>query len=187
MKDERKFLEDVFERGLDFRQFVEEAGTKGKTFVRNRDDAAISEEVRKAFAELCAEHGGLRVLAMLEAWCPDAADNVPIIDKLADSVKGMTLRLFFRDERPELNQFFIEHGVERIPAVAVCTSDFQLLGTWQERPAPAHRIVDEIKKGRKAGTATRNLSKQLRAGYTSGTFRRATLEEILEEAKGRPG
>ncbi len=175
-----KLLQKVFTQGQSFEEFATAAGSRGRSFLRRYREISVPGELADALRDRIEELGGLRVLVTAEAWCPDAAENVPAIARLMETAPGdVQLRLFVRSEHPELDSLLRGLDVTRLPGVLLCDEGFCVQGTWQERPAPAHRLVDSIKKGRESGEDTRELASRLQEGYRSGRFRRAAMEEIL--------
>lgn len=176
----REFLQNVFSEGMSFKEFTTAAGSRGRSFVRRYDEISVPAELAEALRSRIAAVGELRVLVSAEAWCPDAAENVPTIVRLMETApEDVRLRLFARSEHPELDSLLHGLGVTRIPAVLLCDGDFRVLGTWQERPVPAHKVVDLIKQGRESGEDTRELAARLQEGYGSDRFRHAAMEEII--------
>ena len=173
-------LVDLFSKGQTFGEFVADAGSKGEVFERNYRNTSLPSDLVQRFTEVAKEAGSLKVFALLEAWCPDAAENVPPLAALAESIEQIELRCFVRSEHSQLNEIFRSKDVTHIPAVLFCDNDFIPLGTWEERPEIAHELVDRIKKLREEGAASSHLAKKLRNGYQSGHFRCCALEEMLE-------
>jgi hypothetical protein len=74
-------------------------------------------------------------LIITEAWCGDAAQNIPFLVKLADLNPKIDLRLILRDENPELMDEYLTEGARSIPKLIVLSEDLaQVMGTWGPRP-----------------------------------------------------
>ncbi len=74
-------------------------------------------------------------LIITEAWCGDAAQNIPFLVKLADLNSKIDLRLILRDENPELMDEYLTEGARSIPKLIVLSEDLaQVMGTWGPRP-----------------------------------------------------
>lgn len=67
-----------------------------------------------------------------EAWCGDAAQNLPWIKKIADYL-GNDLRLILRDENLEIMDQFLTNGGRSIPKLVALKND-AILFTWGPRP-----------------------------------------------------
>lgn len=103
----------------------------------------ILPEAADAFANLKNEYAWL---VLTESWCGDSAQNIPIINKLAELSDKIDTRFLFRDENPELMGCCLTNGTKSIPKlIAVEKKTFTLLGTWGPRPAPAQNMMLEYK------------------------------------------
>lgn len=85
-------------------------------------------------------------LVISETWCGDAAQIVPVINKLADQLENVEMRLVLRDEQPELMDNFLTNGARSIPKlIRLKRKNLEVLGTWGARPKAAQPIVDDYK------------------------------------------
>ena len=87
-------------------------------------------------------------LVLTESWCGDAAQNIPVMKKLADENPLIDLRLVLRDDNDELMQRYLTNGGRSIPKLIVFSEDLEKeLFTWGPRPALAQtemkRLLDE--------------------------------------------
>lgn len=74
-------------------------------------------------------------LVITEAWCGDAAQTIPFMNKLAELNPLITLRLVLRDENPKLMDAYLTEGSRSIPKLIVLNESLdQELGTWGPRP-----------------------------------------------------
>ena len=68
-------------------------------------------------------------LVITEGWCGDAAQNIPVIEKLASANDGIETRYLLRDEHPELIDQFLTNGARSIPVlIAVDKRTSRVLG-----------------------------------------------------------
>jgi hypothetical protein len=74
------------------------------------------------------------LLVLLEDWCGDAINTVPLISALADAVPNLDLRVLGRDANPDLMDAHLSNGARAIPVVIVYDDDFQEVGWWGSRP-----------------------------------------------------
>lgn len=103
----------------------------------------ISEEVAERLSTLkCNIHW----LVLTEAWCGDAAQNVPVLAKMAEASPNITLRLLLRDEHLDIMDNFLTNGGRAIPKLIVLDGDFNVTGTWGPRPAEIQAQVMENKR-----------------------------------------
>lgn len=87
-------------------------------------------------------------LVLTESWCGDAAQNIPVLQKLAEINPLIDLRLVLRDDNDELMQQYLTNGGKSIPKLIAVSADFNNeLFTWGPRPATAQvevkRLLDE--------------------------------------------
>ncbi len=101
-------------------------------------------DVQEALAQLTRP---LQWLVLTEAWCGDAAQNVPVLAKIAAASGGkIELKLLLRDENPEVMDQYLTNGTRSIPKL-VCFDAVtgQELGTWGPRPAAAQELYQAFK------------------------------------------
>ncbi len=86
-------------------------------------------------------------LVITEAWCGDAAQSVPVIQKMGDESKNIQVRFILRDENLEIMDQFLTNGRSRsIPKlVALDARTLDVLGTWGPRPDEAQKLYDELR------------------------------------------
>ena len=80
-------------------------------------------------------------LVITEAWCGDAAQNIPIIEKIAAESDIIQTRYILRDEYPELIDRFLTFGARSIPKVIALDAEaLEVLWTWGARPKAAQEL-----------------------------------------------
>lgn len=86
-------------------------------------------------------------VVITEGWCGDAAQIVPVLEKIANTSDKVDLKLILRDENPEVMDAYLTDGARSIPKlVALDSETLEEIGTWGPRPTPAHEMVMEYKK-----------------------------------------
>ncbi len=93
---------------------------------------------------------GLKVnwiwLILTEAWCGDAAQNIPTIDKIARENDGIKTRYLLRDENLELMDKYLTNGGRAIPKlICLDAKTFQEIGVWGSRPQAADDYFKKLK------------------------------------------
>lgn len=84
---------------------------------------------------------------LTEAWCGDAAQNLPGLVKIADASPLIDVKLLLRDENPELMDAYLTNGTRSIPKlIALDATTLEEIGTWGPRPDPAQQLVVELKQ-----------------------------------------
>lgn len=122
-----------------------------------------------------------------EAWCGDAAQNVPYLNKLAEACDNVNLRLVLRDENLDYIDAHLTNGSRSIPKLVVYRKEnMEELGSWGPRPEPIQAKVVENQKSSEP-MAYEKLAEQIHGWYAkdknAGLDRELTnlFEEILEE------
>ncbi|MDH3609920.1 MAG: thioredoxin family protein [Gammaproteobacteria bacterium] len=103
-------------------------------------------------------------LVLSESWCGDAAQSLPIINKLAEMNEGIDLKLVLRDENPEMMNAFLTNGSMSIPKlIAIDTNTLEVLGDWGPRPSILKTMVDNFKA--ENGSLTPLFKQELQVWY----------------------
>tara|TARA_R110002072_G_scaffold298407_2_gene472328 strand:- start:332 stop:931 length:600 start_codon:yes stop_codon:yes gene_type:complete len=102
----------------------------------------ISDETTQVIQKLATPQTWL---VLTEGWCGDAAQNLPIIHKMAELNKNINLKLVLRDENLELMDLFLTNGGRSIPKLIALDKDNNVIDTWGPRPAVATKMVEEYK------------------------------------------
>jgi hypothetical protein len=83
-------------------------------------------------------------LVLTEAWCGDAAHNVPVLARIASFNPSINFCLALRDENTELMDLHLTRGGRSIPKLLRLTKDLKFLGSWGPRPEVLqNRILQE--------------------------------------------
>ncbi len=85
-------------------------------------------------------------LVLTEAWCGDAAQNLPIIAKIAALNPKISLKLILRDENLEVMDEYLTNGGRSIPKVIFMTEDLKEFGNWGPRPQKVQEMVVKFKE-----------------------------------------
>ncbi len=83
---------------------------------------------------------------LTEAWCGDAAQNLPVMAKVAALNSHIKLVLMLRDEHPEIMDEYLTHGGRSIPKLIALDTQGNELFTWGPRPQALQEIVEAYKK-----------------------------------------
>jgi hypothetical protein len=87
-------------------------------------------------------------LVLSEGWCGDAAQLLPLFDKMADASDGkIDMRIVFRDENEELMNMFLTNKGKAIPKLIVINKETSgALAHWGPRPKGASNLIINYKK-----------------------------------------
>jgi hypothetical protein len=124
----------------------------------------------------------LQVLAIAEDWCPDVAQNLAVVARIADEVPGMELSIVRRDGNPELMAEYATGGKQRIPVIAFYDMTFREMARWAGRCRAADAwIFDEVLKGTRDVTSlTGDAAKKFNEEYDR-RFRETWAWESIRE------
>ena len=106
-----------------------------------------SVEIRTALVEKTQKLNRSMIwLIITEGWCGDAAQNIPIIEKIAAQSDKIETRYVLRDENLELMDAFLTGGARSIPKlIALDAETLETIGSWGPRPAAAMKYFNEMK------------------------------------------
>jgi hypothetical protein len=85
-------------------------------------------------------------LLITESWCGDAAQNVPILNKMAEASPNVNLRLILRDENLQIMDQYLTNGGRAIPKLIILDGDMKEIATWGPRPSTVQDMVMENKR-----------------------------------------
>lgn len=85
-------------------------------------------------------------LVISEAWCGDAAQNVPLIAKATEFSSNIEIKIILRDENLDIMDAFLTNGGRSIPKViAIDAESLEVIGKWGPRPQAAQKLMLELK------------------------------------------
>lgn len=103
----------------------------------------LDEEVREAARKVTRP---MIWLIITEGWCGDAAQNIPVIEKIAAENDKIRTLYILRDENLDLMDRFLTNGARSIPKLIALDADtLDVLGSWGARPAAAQTLFEEMK------------------------------------------
>lgn len=85
-------------------------------------------------------------LVITEGWCGDAAQNIPVIEKIAADSENIETRYILRDENLELMDAHLTNDARSIPKlIALDVDTLAELGSWGPRARAAMDYFYEMK------------------------------------------
>lgn len=102
-------------------------------------NTAIEETLKKVDQKL-------NFIVLTESWCGDAAQTVPVIDKVAEASENINLRVAYRDENQDLMQEFLTNGNQAIPKLIIVDEQNNVIADWGPRPTTATKMVNDYKE-----------------------------------------
>ena len=86
-------------------------------------------------------------LVISEGWCGDAAQLLPIINKMAEESGKIELKIVLRDENEELMKLFLTDKKNAIPILIIVDKETgSVMGNLGPRPQAAADLVNDYKK-----------------------------------------
>jgi hypothetical protein len=124
-------------------------------------------------------------LVISEGWCGDAAQILPILNKMAaESNKKIDLRIVLRDENDDLMSQYLTNGGRAIPKVIVICKEAGIVrANWGPRPKAATELMANYKK--EFGVIDEKIKTDLQLWYLAdkGISVQQELLEIMEKIK----
>ena len=85
-------------------------------------------------------------LVLTEGWCGDAAQSLPVLNKIAKSTDKIDLKVILRDENLPLMDLFLTNGGRSIPKLIALDKDNNVIDSWGPRPTIASKMVADYKE-----------------------------------------
>lgn len=86
-----------------------------------------------------------RWMTITEPWCGDAAQCVPVIEKLALAAGGVETLYILRDEHPTVMDAYLTNGGRAIPKLICLDEKGAEVFTWGPRPAVIQEVMNRLK------------------------------------------
>lgn len=163
-----------------YREMIDRLFAEGKTTGENHDEKMIhytkmnirrmkrldkTIKIDADFSECLQKIDRPQVwLAITEAWCGDAAQNLPVIQKIAEQNPKISLKFILRDEHPQVMDRYLTNGARSIPKVVLLDADsLEEIAVWGSRPGQAQKMVETQKA---SGTPPAVYVENLHKWYT---------------------
>jgi len=102
-------------------------------------------------------------LIITEGWCGDAAQNIPIIEKIALESANIETRYVLRDENLELMDAYLTNNARSIPKLICLDAEtLEEVGTWGPR---AQAAMDYFYEMREQGMEKPQMMENLQRWY----------------------
>ncbi|MEE1897931.1 thioredoxin family protein [Flavobacterium rakeshii] len=149
----------------------------------NRLDKTIklTDDIKDRLGKLKKEHV---LLVISEGWCGDAAQIVPVINKMANETDKLELEIVLRDDNDELMNEYLTNGARSIPKLVLVEKDTHIArGSWGPRPHDAAKLIRDYKE--QHGVIDQEAKTELQKWYLhdkgESTMKEITL--LLENAE----
>jgi len=167
-----------YERALTMEQFIAVAAANQELWASFARRTEAAEDVVERANRL---PGRRHLLVLLEDWCGDAVNTVPMIAALARASATLDLRILARDANLDLMDAHLTGGTRSIPVVIVLDEGYRELGWWGPRPTPLQSWVRS--DGQSLDKTARY--REVRRWYARDRAQ-TTLDEIVRLLEGTP-
>jgi len=164
-----KTVSELIEKGIkesytyqEYKELVSDLLKEGKSTGNDQSEALTNysmlndrrmkrlDKTLKLDASIEAKFSNLKTditwLVLSEGWCGDAAQSIPVINKLAELNDSIDLRIASRDQHDELMSNFLTNGGKAIPKlIAYDKKNKKVINSWGPRPSIATKAVNDYK------------------------------------------
>lgn len=135
-------------------------------------------DVMKDFVDVLKEKQ--HWVLIVEPWCGDAANMVPLIGKIAEVSHKISLHILLRDEHADVMDEYLTNGARSIPMLIALNEEYEEKFVWGPRPLELQNMVLETKR---TGVFDMDeLKKNIQLWYFNDkTY--STQKELLELSK----
>jgi hypothetical protein len=117
-------------------------------------------------------------LVLTESWCGDAAQTMPMINKMAEINDNISLKVILRDENLDIMNRFMTNNTMSIPKLVMVSDETgEVIGEWGSRPSIATQMVMGYKK--ENGALTPEFKQDLQVWYNKDKGQ-STLKDLLK-------
>ena len=119
-------------------------------------------------------------LVISEGWCGDAAQLLPIFNKMDEVSDKIEMKIVFRDENVELMDLFLTNGAKAIPKLIVMDKNtLNVEGNWGPRPKGAINLIQNYKDNFRAIDESVKAELQLWYLHDKGLSTQNEVAELL--------
>ncbi len=121
----------------------------------------VTDEVKEGLKNISKKYIWL---VLSEGWCGDAAQILPVMNKMAEVTPFVELKIVLRDENKELMDHYLTNGGRSIPKMIILEADtMEEVSNWGPRPSGAVALVEDLKN--KYGGINEELKTALQKWY----------------------
>jgi hypothetical protein len=119
-------------------------------------------------------------LIISEGWCGDAAQLLPIFNKMDAVSDKIEMKIVFRDENQELMNLFLTNGAKAIPKLIILDKNtLNVEGNWGPRPKGAIDLIQNYKDNFRVIDETAKAELQLWYLHDKGLSTQNEVAELL--------
>ncbi len=130
-----------FLTGLTYDQYKAQMTRNQERFQSNESNLKLSDADLAPFRGLAKSRD---VLVLAEDWCGDVIANLPILGRIAKESGKLNVRVFLRDQNPDIMDLYLNKGqFKSIPVFVAFDDQFKEIGRFIERPDSVTKLRAE--------------------------------------------
>ena len=142
-EDYRQLIDNLFEQGKNTGADHSEAMlhyTKMNIVRMNRLDkkTKLTEDSVQSLEKIKEDQVWL---VLTEGWCADAAQIIPVMQKMTLKNSHIQLRMLLRDQHLDIIDAFLTNGARAIPKLIVLNKNQEVMMSWGPRPTEAQQMM----------------------------------------------
>ena len=130
-----------FKQGMTYQQYLDQMTANKDKFLEQLAAVHVSPDDRAVFTN---RKDKLNVLVITEDWCGDAISNFPVLAKMVDGAPNVEVRVFLRDQNPDLMDQYLNRGIfKSIPVFVFFDDHMKELARFIERPPSVTEYMEQ--------------------------------------------
>ncbi len=172
-----------YSQGFTYEAYLSQLGGTRQPFAEHSAAFRLATADAQFFKSVVQRVGPLKVLAIVEDWCPDVHRGLPVMAVIAQA-SGMEMRVFPRDKNLDIMNLYLNRGkFMSIPVFAFFDHSLNPLCHWIERPEIATRFMEEVAAElarKKLGEEELRQERRKRNTPMADSWRQETVKEIRD-------
>lgn len=121
-------------------------------------------------------------LVLAESWCGDAAQILPVLNKMSEASNSIQLNIVLRDDHDALMQLFLTNGAKSIPKLIILDAQtLNVVADWGPRPLGAKQLIEEYKATHGVVDETGKIELQKWYLHDKGISIQQEISEIMRQ------
>lgn len=150
--------QDRFSNGYTWPDYMKDIEKNVERFNENYDAFELDQEDADFFSNYDKP---VNVLILAEDWCGDVVQSLPPIIRMLERAPEVQVRIFKRDENPDIMNRYLTDGTKSIPYLVFMDTAFNELARWGPRPEDCQAIM----RNNKGKIPMDQIYPQIRAWY----------------------
>ncbi len=127
-------------------------------------------------------------LVLSEGWCGDAAQLLPIMNKMQMISSAIEFKIAFRDENIKLMDAFLTNGSKSIPKLILLDQEtLTVIGSWGPRPKGATNLIQSYKSQYGVVDETAKTELQLWYLHDKGFSTQREIVQMMKDSEALKG